>query len=67
METGTLLELLDAGTEEAWRLQAAAHDADRDGQTPLQNQRTQLTVLGVSKLGRRKISGSMLGRREVDA
>ena len=30
-------------------------------------QSTQLTVLGVSKLGRRKLSGSRLGRRELDS
>ena len=37
MEAGTLLGLLHAGTEEAWQLQAAEHDAAQDGQTLLQN------------------------------
>ena len=44
------LELIQARTEEAWRLQAVEHDAARDGQTRLQNPEdlTQLTVLSVS-------------------
>ena len=67
METGTLLELLQAGAEEAWRLQAAEHDEARDGQTQLQNPEDQLTVLAVSKMGRRKLRSSRLGRREVGA
>ena len=51
------------------------HDGSRQrSMTPLEMvsrgfriQRTQLTVLGISKLGRKKLSGSRLGRREVDA
>ena len=38
MEALTLLGLLQAGTEEVWRLQAAEHDAARDGQTRLQTE-----------------------------
>ena len=30
-------------------------------------QRTKLKVFGISKLGLRKLSGSRLGRREIDA
>ena len=37
MQAGTLLGMLQAVTEEASRLQAAEHDAARDGQTLLQN------------------------------
>ena len=37
MDAGTLMGLLQAGTEEAWRLQAAEHGTARDGQTRLQN------------------------------
>ena len=59
--------LLQAGTEEAWgsRMQSMTQlEMVRRGS---RIQKTQLTVFGVSKLGRRKLSDSRLGRREVDA
>ena len=49
MKAGILLGLLQAGKEEAWRLQAAEYDTARDGQTRLQNSEDSMMalVLGV--------------------
>ena len=66
MEAGTPLGLLQAGTgkhggSRPWSM--AKFEMVRRGS---RIQRTQLTVLGVSKLRRRKLSGSRLERREVN-